>query len=86
MSPILTSLSALVGSWVFLSGAIWKLSERAESVVTDDGRLQIAKWWRETNPALAIRSWSKSFEVAFDSVFGQKHFIWRCPLFKAGIS
>ena len=78
MSPILTSLSALVGSWAFLSGAIWKLSERAESVVTDDGKLQMANWLRGVNPALPFRSWSKSFEVAFDSVFGKKHFTWRC--------
>ena len=67
-------------AWIATIAAIWKFSKKVETanVVSSRGRDSTIQWLLSIKPEKRIRLWADSFLNAFDSVFGHKHFTWKC--------
>lgn len=66
------------GSWAATSAAVWGLFERAELVLSDRARSDIARWLMTVRPPRGPVEWPARFADTFDSVFGQRHLTWVC--------
>jgi hypothetical protein len=86
MADTLTSITNLINSppgQVVAGGALfaitWKFFQGAESVLTDDTKLEIAVWLLDRKKlSPTFQSWPDTFAKVFDRVFGQKHLSWKC--------
>ena len=67
-----------VASWLSVTGGVWALFDRAESVATEDAKQAIARWLRNLDPAGPLAQWPTTFAAVFDRVFGARHLSWRC--------
>jgi len=90
MSDLLTTLTRLFNSppgqlaaGGVLAGITWKFFERVEAVLTEETKLEIARWLRvksfetgfvTSEPA----NWPATFAKVFDRLFGAKHLSWKC--------
>jgi hypothetical protein len=82
MTSLLTTmwgqLTLLFASWSVLSGGIWKLFERVDKVANADARHETAQWLNNVDIGGPVNRFAASFAHAFDSVFGARHFSWKC--------
>jgi hypothetical protein len=64
-----------------LAGIVWKFFERVEAVLTEQTKLEIARWLRVTSFSSGIitdaaATWPRTFAAMFDRLFGKKHLSW----------
>ena len=52
------TLVAICGSWVAISGAIWKVAERADQVVSPKGKQVTADWLESDNLGPLVGIWA----------------------------
>jgi hypothetical protein len=71
------TLVAICGSWVAISGAIWKVAERADQVVSPKGKQVTADWLESDNLGPLVGIWADVLAHSFDNVFGKKPLSWR---------
>lgn len=74
LPPLLT----YAGSWVAITGGIWVLFQRAETVLKPEVKAAISQWLRNLNPKTAFANWPSTFAAVFDRIFGERHLSWRC--------
>jgi|ERR1700676_1502257 len=74
----LPSVLTYAGSWVAITSGIWFLFERAETVASTEGKAATANWLKNLGTEGKLSNWPQGFADIFDSVFGRKHFSWRC--------
>lgn len=74
----MVQISAFLASWLMLCGAIWKLSEKLESVSSVEAKESLTTWLSIVQPGQWLEKLSERFTNAFDSIFGEKHFSWKC--------
>jgi hypothetical protein len=67
-----------IGFGVGLFYAIKKFFEEVEKSLNEDTKLEIAVRVLDVNPTKSIRSWQSTFFTMFNTVFGKKHWTWRC--------
>lgn len=67
-------------SWFTITGGVWALFERAETVANDETRAGISRWLRDLDPAGSVATWPSTFLEVFDRIFGIKHFSLKCFL------
>jgi|ERR1017187_6238750 hypothetical protein len=90
MSDTLTTITKIINSppgvlvaGGVLAGIVWKFFERVEAVLTDQTKLEIARWLRVKNLETGIVAdetvgWPETFAKVFDRVFGSSPLSWRC--------
>jgi hypothetical protein len=66
-----------------LAGIVWKFFERVEAVLTENTKLEIARWLRVRNIETGLiadnaLTWPETLAKVFDRVFGTKHLSWKC--------
>jgi hypothetical protein len=66
------------GAWLALLGGIWTLFSRAEEVASPAARHAISQWLRDLDVTGVGRTWPATFTGVFDSLFGERHWSWRC--------
>lgn len=66
---------ATVGTTVAL---IWFLFEKAEETINPDVKKEISTWLLSLHERELPVRWITNFSTVFDSVFGEKHFTWKC--------
>jgi hypothetical protein len=69
---------AYVGSWVAITGGIWTLFSRAETVTSPEAKVSISRWLKNVRLEGTSTNWPSTFADVFDSIFGKRHFSWRC--------
>lgn len=69
---------AYVGLWAAVTGGVWTLFARIETVISPEARTAVSRWLRNLDLAGALPNWPAAFAVVFDRVFGERHFSWRC--------
>jgi len=74
------TLVAIGGSWAAITGGIWTMGERAENVISPEGRKMAADWLQSENLGPLIGTWAGILAHAFDHIFGKRHLSWRCFL------
>ena len=67
-----------LGTWAVFAGGIWFLFDRAEEAVSPTVKRSASAWLRKVDPAATAARWPSLFAVAFDKLFGEKHWSWRC--------
>lgn len=67
-----------VASWASVTGGVWALFDRAETVATEEAKQAVARWLRNLDPAGPLEWWPATFAAVFDRVFGARHLSWRC--------
>ena len=67
-------------SWVAITGGVWALFERAETVASDEARTAVSRWMKNLDPAGTLATWPETFAAVFDRVFGERHLSWKCFL------
>ena len=65
-------------SWLSIMGGVWALFDRAETVATHETKTTISRWLRNLDPAGSLANLPATFASMFDSIFGKKHFSFRC--------
>jgi hypothetical protein len=80
MEHLGVTLVAIVGSWAAITGVIWTMGERAENVISPEGRKLAADWLQSENLGPLIGTWAQILANAFDHAFGKRHLSWRCFL------
>ena len=74
-----TSL-AYIAAWLGIITGIRKLFKDTEEDVLPDFKKSVAAWIQNLKPAEKIANWPDQFAQLFDSVFGKKHFTFKCFL------
>lgn len=67
-----------LASWLSVTGGVWALFDRAETVATEEAKQAVTRWLRNLDPAGPLARWPATFAVVFDRVFGARHLSWRC--------
>ena len=67
-----------LGTWAAFAGGLWFLFDKTEEAVSPVVRRSASAWLRNVDPAAAAARWPSLFAAAFDRVFGEKHWSWRC--------
>ena len=75
-----TVLASWCGSWLVISGVLWTLFDKAEAATSSEAKQALTAWLMNVKPSEKLAHWSSTFGEAFDSVFGKRHFHWRCFL------
>jgi len=68
-------------TWSTLTWGIYRLFNAAGDTVEDKSKLIVSKWLLNLpneNNQIKDDNWISVFIKLFDSIFGQKHFSWRC--------
>lgn len=65
-------------AWFGALSGIWALFERGEKVMSKDNFNKLSRWLRNDNTTDSNAEWPLIFISVFDSIFGKKHFAWRC--------
>ena len=76
----LPSVLVIGASWVTITGGVWALFERAETVVSPEIKAEITLWLRNLPAATMSASWPATFARVFDRIFGSRHLSWQCFL------
>jgi hypothetical protein len=79
ITKLIQSMPGVLVAGAALAGIVWKFFERAESVLNEGTRLEIAIWLlgrKKFGPK--VQPWSDTFARVFDRVFGEKHLSWKC--------
>ena len=71
-------LLALIALWSLLTGAIWKLFERIEKTAAPEAREAATRFVMSVGGGTPLRGVARTFNHAFDAVFGKRHLSWRC--------
>ena len=71
---------AYIGSWLGIITGIRKLFKDTEEDVLPGFKKSVAAWIQNLKPAEKITRWPDQFAQLFDSVFGKKHFTFKCFL------
>jgi hypothetical protein len=71
-------LALFCTTWAAASGMIWKLFELVEKTASPAARKETAIWLGNVDATAPIRFVARSFNHAFDAVFGERHFSVRC--------
>lgn len=74
------SLVALFASWAVVTGGTWKLFERIEKVSSEAAKKSTSEWLLHLTFEDRFINWADTFSGAFDSIFGTRHFSWKCFL------
>ena len=82
--PNLIIITALLGSWVLVTGGVWKPFERVEKVASQTARQKMFEWLTRIDSDQKPLNWAQKFIPAFDNVFGDRHLSWRCFLISSG--
>ncbi len=67
-----------LGTWAAFAGGLWFLFDKAEEAVSPTVRRSASAWLRNVDPKSHVARWSSLFAVAFDKLFGERHWSWRC--------
>lgn len=71
------SFFTLAGWFALICGVKW-LFDYAESVISAETRVRVAKWIRSRDPLAVLQAWPATFGEMFDSIFGRRHLSLRC--------
>lgn len=69
---------AYVGLWATVTGGVWALFARTETVISPEARTAVSRWLRNLDPTGALANWPAAFAAVFDRVFRERHLSWRC--------
>ena len=67
-----------VFAWATATGGVWFLFETAEKALSQDSRVAVVRWVRDTDLRASIESIPAQFRVLFDHIFGERHLAPRC--------
>ena len=67
-----------LGTWAAFAGGLWFLFDKAEEAVSPVVRRSASAWLRNVDPAAVAARWPSLFAAAFDKLFGEKHWSWKC--------
>jgi len=70
--------AALLGSWVAMTSGILVLFDLIEKAATPEAKKSASQWLSQLNLEKHFTRWADIFSEAFDSIFGTRHFSWRC--------
>ena len=72
--------ASYASAWLTTILGVYFVFERADTSLSAEAKLCVARWLRDLDPIGRIRSWPASFAALFDTVFGTSHFSLRCFL------
>ena len=67
-----------LGTWAAFAGGLWFLCDKAEEAVSPTVRRSASAWLRNVDPKSHVARWPSLFAAAFDKLFGERHWTWRC--------
>ena len=67
-----------LATWAAFAGGLWFLFDKAEEAVSPTMRRSTSAWLRNVDPVATAARWPSFFAAAFDKLFGEKHWSWRC--------
>ena len=67
-----------IGPWLTIAGFIWTLSLAVEGIASPSAKANVSKWLKHTEVAEKVANWAGTFASLFDSIFGKRHWAWRC--------
>ncbi len=67
-----------IGPWLTIVGFIWALSLAVEGIASPSAKANVSKWLKHTEIAETFANWAGTFSSLFDSIFGKRHWAWRC--------
>ena len=67
-----------LGTWAAFAGGLWFLFDKTEKAVSPVVRRSASAWLRNIDPAAVAARWPSLFAAAFDKLFGEKHWSWKC--------
>lgn len=70
-------LIKMTGSWMTLTSALWAISDRADTVLSEEARRALTSWLRRL-PAGKPTNWPAAVARIFDRVFSESYFSWSC--------
>lgn len=73
----LFDLGVIFGSWLLVTGSIWKLFERAEKVAAPIAKESAKEWINNFQLTPAIQNWAMVFSHMIDALFGCKPLSWK---------
>src|SRR5260370_27982227 len=81
LTKFINSPPGQVAAGSVLAGIVWKLFEKVESILTDDTKHRIARWFRVKSFESGVvadetANWSYTFAKVFDGVFGDEKWSW----------
>lgn len=71
-------LALLAISWLLIAAGLWRFANRAETVVSADGKRQTRDWLLAVDVERPWRPMAGSLVQAFDAVFGNTYLSWKC--------
>lgn len=74
-----------MGAWFGVTAFFWVLFERADKVAKPEVRKSISKFLRNLEFGRSLNEWPKNFCLVFDSIFGERHFSWKC-IFRSALA
>jgi len=75
-----------LGAFLGTATIFWKLFDRADLALSDEGRAKIGSWISSLNEPKNILQFPSHFSNIFDSVFGKNHLSLRCFIISVLIS
>src|SRR5215471_17273920 len=83
LTKLITDPGKQIVAGAALAGIIWKFFDKVEEKLSDDTKLEIARWLRVKSFETGIiadeaKNWPRTFAQIFDRVFGTKHISWKC--------
>jgi hypothetical protein len=75
---VLALIGAYIGFGLLLFYGIQKFFEEIEKKLSGDTKLEIAFWLLDLPPTKTIHAWYATFPKIFNTIFGDKHWSWRC--------
>jgi hypothetical protein len=74
LDGLLGSLGGAAGVAAFVIGAFWKY----EDVASPEAKLKVTQWLRYSGPKTGEPGWAQHLVVAFNKIFGERHFSFKC--------
>ncbi|MFX1453072.1 MAG: hypothetical protein ACFFCM_19715 [Promethearchaeota archaeon] len=71
-------LISYVASWVATIAGIWFLFDKSEETINDETRNKISQWLKNLDLKGPSKNWPDHFLKTFDSIFGKRHFSFKC--------
>lgn len=69
---------AFITAWIGLLSGIWFLFDKADSVIKTETKKEISNWLLNKEEVINMAKFSIIFSKVFDSIFGEKHFSFKC--------
>ena len=67
-----------LASWAAVMGGLGVLFSLSEKAASPDAKNAITRWLKNVKLEGTPTTWPSTFASVFDSIFGKKHFSWRC--------